>query len=103
MERFRQAFPTRALMLFLAIGIIDLVSTSILYAQGMITEVNPVMAFFIERSNWLFVLVKGLTLVAGWYALQRYAQKNLDFVRKACLYASGAYVFIWLVVFISRN
>lgn len=103
MDRLRQAFPTRALILFLAIGVIDLVVTSILYAQGLITEANPVMAFFIERSNWLFVLVKGLTLVAGWYALNKYAQKNLAFVRKACLYASGAYVFIWLIVFMSRN
>ncbi len=103
MERIRQAFPTRALMLFLAIGIIDLISTAVLYSKGMITEVNPLMRFFIDRSDWLFVLVKALTLAAGWYALQRYARQNLDFVRKACTYASLAYVAIWVVLFVGHS
>lgn len=99
MELIRRAFPTRALILFLAIGFVDLVSTAILYSEGLITEVNPIMRVFIDRSTFLFIIVKGLTLAAGWYVLQRYASKNLDFVRKACLGGSFAYVALWVILF----
>lgn len=99
MELIRRAFPTRAMMLFLGIGLVDLISTAALFEAGLITEVNPIMRLFIDRSTILFILVKGLTLAAGWYALQRYASKNLDFVRKVCIAGSIAYVALWLVIF----
>lgn len=56
---------------------------------------NPAMRVFIERSEWLFAFVKGLTLVAAWIAMAWYAKTNRDFVRKACLVGSAAYLAIW--------
>ncbi len=87
--------PTRALILLIAIGMLDLVSTAVLHAKGMIVELNPVMRIFINRSEWLFAFVKGITLVAAWAALAWYARTNPKFVRQACLWGSGAYLFIW--------
>src|SRR5438477_8453532 len=77
--------PTRALALLLAIGFIDLVATAVLHQRGVIQEMNPLMRIFIDRSEWLFAVVKGATLVLSWYVLSRYAKINLPFVRKACL------------------
>ena len=88
--------PTRALALLLAIGFIDLVMTAVLHQRGLIQEMNPIMRVFIDRSEILFALVKGATLVAAWYVLARYAKTNVDFVRKACLLGSGCYLFLWV-------
>lgn len=95
--------PTRALTLLMVIGIVDLVSTAWMHANGMIVELNPVMRFFLERSEWLFAAVKGLTLVAAWSALAWYSQHNRPFVRKACLLGSLAYVAIWTAWFLSAR
>ncbi len=53
------------------------------------------MRFFIERSEWLFALVKGLTLVTAWVALAWYCKYNRQFVRTACLFGTLAYVIVW--------
>ena len=92
--------PTRALGLFLLIGFTDLVVTAVLHSRGMIVEVNPIMKFFIDRSEWLFAVVKGLSLVGGWVALAWYARTNLPFVRKVSYVGSAAYVTIWLTIFL---
>lgn len=92
--------PSRSLALFLSIGFTDLLVTAILHANGMIIERNPIMRVFIERSEWLFAIVKALTLIAGWAALAWYAQTNRDFVRKVSLWGSAAYVGIWVVWFL---
>jgi hypothetical protein len=99
MRIVRQVFPTRAIGLILFIGLVDLVSTAWLHARGLIVEMNPLMAGFINRSEWLFVLVKGLTLVVGWYMLARYSRTNINFVRRACIVGSAAYVVIWIAWF----
>jgi hypothetical protein len=88
--------PTRALAVLLLIGFADLVSTAVLHELGLIQEMNPVMRIFIERSEWLFVLVKGTTLLASWYVLAKYARTNLKFVRSACIVGSCFYVFLWI-------
>lgn len=93
--------PTRALALLLFIGFADLVSTAILHSHGMIQEVNPVMRVFIDQSEWLFVFVKGATLVGSWYVLAKYAKTNLAFVRKACWFGSGVYMFLWISWFLA--
>lgn len=92
-------FPTRALVLLLSIGFVDLVVTAVLHAQGLIVEVNPLMKFFIEKNEWLFAAVKGATLAVGWFFLARYAQTHLQFVRNACMAGSFAYVTIWIAWF----
>ena len=79
----------------------DLAVTAILHSKGLIVELNPLMRPFIQRSEWLFAIVKGSTLIAGWAALAWYAKTNADFVRKLSLMASAAYVTIWLAWFIA--
>lgn len=93
-------FPTRALLLLLGIGFVDLVVTAVLHAQGLITELNPIMKPLIETSEWLFAAVKLGTLVLGWYLLSRYAKTHLAFVRNACLGGSALYLTIWTIWFI---
>ena len=95
--------PTRALGLLMLIGIIDLVSTAWMHANGQIVELNPLMRVFIERSEWLFALVKGLTLVAAWGALAWYCKYNRKFVRNACFIASLAYAAVWTSWFIAAR
>ena len=94
-------FPTRAIALLLMIGLLDLVVTAVLHSQGRIVELNPLMRSFIERGEWLFVLVKGSTLLLAWYCLSSYARSHKIFVRKACLLGSAAYVLIWAVWFVA--
>jgi hypothetical protein len=96
----RQVFPSRAIALIILIGLIDLISTAWLHASGQIVEMNPLMRGIIDRSEWLFILVKGMTLVFGWLILVRYARINLVFVRRACLLGSAAYLSVWLVWFL---
>jgi len=76
-----------------------LVVTAVLHSKGLIVELNPIMRIFIDRSEWLFAIVKGSTLIAGWLSLAWYAKSNPDFVRKLSYGASAAYVTIWLCWF----
>lgn len=96
---YRRLVPTRALLLLMAIGFVDLISTAVLHAQGQIVELNPVMRPLIVESEWLFAVVKGMTLVGCWATMVWYAKTNKDFVKRACLLGSGAYVGIWLIWF----
>lgn len=98
-EPLKRFFPTRAIALLMAIGFLDLVMTAVLHAFGLIVELNPVMKVFIERSEWLFVLVKGSTLAAAWFAMVAYSRVNLDFVRRAALTGSIVYLTVWTVWF----
>lgn len=91
--------PQRSVALLIGIGLIDLIATSILHAKGLIVELNPVMRVFIERGEWLFALVKGLTLVLAGVVMWRHIKKNPKFVNQMALIGSGAYVFIWSVWF----
>jgi hypothetical protein len=79
---------------------IDLIATAVLHAQGKIVELNPVMRPFIERSEWLFAVVKGLTLVAAWAGLVWYGRQNKSFVRTACILGSIAYLAVFATWFI---
>lgn len=98
---WRTGFPTRALLLLLGIGFVDLVMTAVLHAGGHITELNPLMKPVIETSEWLFALVKGMTLVGAWLVMLKYSDTHLSFIRRACLAGSAAYVVIWTGWFVS--
>lgn len=87
------------MIVLLAIGILDLISTAVLHSKGLIVELNPLMRPFIVQSEWLFAFVKGLTIGAAWGAMAWYAQQNKEFVSKACTIGSTAYVAIWCVWF----
>jgi hypothetical protein len=95
--------PTRAIYLLIGIGLIDLIVTAVLHAQGRIVELNPLMKPFIEYSEWAFVLVKGFTLVAAFVGLVWYGQQNREFVRKACYMGSAAYLLVFTIWFIKGS
>ena len=92
----KAAVPSRHLTLLLAIGFLDLVSTAMLHSRGLIIEANPLMRYFIEQSEWLFVIVKGSTLILGWLVLSWYAKIHAKFVEQCCIWGSVAYVAVWL-------
>lgn len=92
-------FPSRALILLMAIGFIDLVVTAVLHSRGLIVELNPIMRPVIERSEWLFAAVKGMTLLLAYAVMARYYQTHQVFVRRAALVGSAAYALIWIVWF----
>jgi hypothetical protein len=61
------------------------------------------MNYFIMKGEWVFALVKGATLVAGWATLAWYARTNLAFVRKVAYMGSVAYLGLWLCLFFVYN
>ena len=93
------AFPTKSLVVLLIIGTVDLITTAVLHARGLIVEMNPLMRTFITQSEWLFAFVKGLTIGAAWGVMAWYAQQNKEFVSKACILGSLAYVTVWTTWF----
>ena len=95
------AAPYKSLLLLMGIGLLDLISTAVLHAQGMIVEMNPIMRVFIEHSEWLFVLAKGATLAIAFWVISRYVKSHPQFVTKACLFGSGAYLLLWSTWFIT--
>jgi hypothetical protein len=96
----RVAIPTKSLGFLLIIGFTDLIVTAWLHAHGLIVELNPLMKGLIERSEWLFALVKGSTLIFTWVVLALYAREHREFVRKACLVGSLCYLIIWTTWFL---
>ncbi len=101
MDIGKVVFPTRALIVLLGIGFLDLIVTAVLHANGSIVELNPLMRPLIERSEWLFAFVKSLTLFTAWFVLAWYAKQNLGFVRKTCIVGAAAYFAIWCAWFFS--
>ncbi|RYG26257.1 hypothetical protein EON82_04040 [bacterium] len=92
MHFVRKLFPTRALAALLAIGLADLVATALLHRQGLIEELNPLMAPLLGGDQMRFVAVKMATLLAAWLLLARTARTDLKGVRRACLGGSAAYL-----------
>lgn len=90
-------------MLLLAIGFVDLVTTALLHANGLIVEKNPLMKPIIETSEWLFAFVKGATLVVGYLVISKYFQTHLRFIRKVCQIGSLAYLGLWVVWFVAPH
>lgn len=82
--------------MLLTIGFIDLVLTAVLHAKGKIVELNPLMRPLIEQSEWLFVVVKALTLIVAWGMLAWYAKKDKAFVGKICRIGATCYMVIWI-------
>lgn len=91
----------RALALLLGIGLLDLVATAVLSAQGRIVEANPLMAPILARGELAFVVVKAATLALAGILLARAARRDPAGVRRACLAGSGIYALV-LIVTVSR-
>jgi hypothetical protein len=99
MERAIDIQPSKSLILLIIIGLIDLIATALLHAEGMIVELNPIMRPIIEHGEWLFALVKGMTLLVAYLTMVNYARQNADFVRRASQMGILLYTGIWLVWF----
>jgi hypothetical protein len=95
-------FPTRSMMLLIGIGLVDLISTAWMYHAGLIYERNPLMRVLLNQGEWLFILVKGATLVLAWIALSKYAKQNLKFVNQSCVMGSAAYAILWTSWFLAK-
>lgn len=94
----RALFPTRALALLLAIGLLDLVATVILHVHGLIEERNPLMAPLLAQGWMGFALVKSATLAVGWFLL---ARADVRQARWPCLMGSAGYVTLLTLAFTS--
>jgi hypothetical protein len=99
----REYIPTPSLAVLMFIGIVDLISTAVLHAKGLIVELNPVMRPIIEHSEWLFAIVKGATLVVAYLTMLQYARHNVEFVRRASRVGILLYVGIWTIWFTSAS
>jgi hypothetical protein len=101
MERIKDFVPVKSLGILMLIGILDLMTTAWLHANGLIVELNPVMRPIIEHSEWLFALVKGMSLVVAYSVMLSYARTNVDFVRTASRLGVLLYSGMWLIWFVS--
>ena len=98
-SRLRFFFPDPYLMGLMLIGFADLISTAVLHANGLIVEMNPLLRPIIERSEWLFALVKGATLLVAYIAMIMYAKHRPEFVQKASRLGIVMYIGIYIVWF----
>lgn len=89
--------PPRELTLLMSVGLVDLVSTMVLYSLGLVVELNPIMRPLLQNSLVLFAAVKIATLLAAYVALQLYRSVDEQFVRKAALTGALAYILVWVV------
>lgn len=89
------------LAVLMLVGFSDLTMTAVLHAQGLIVELNPLMKPLIETNEWLFVLVKGMTLVGAWLVMARHAKINRSFVHKACIIGTAAYLIVFTTWFLA--
>jgi hypothetical protein len=87
--------PPIELVLLMAVGVIDLLSTVILYCMGLVVELNPLMRPLLEASPWLFSIVKLATLFVAYVAMQAYRKHDETFVRRAALGGATAYIIVW--------
>ncbi len=99
LQRVREILPNKSLILLILIGLVDLVATAMLHAQGLIVELNPVMKPVIEHSEWSFALVKGATLLIAYLTMAQYARQNSVFVGLVSKIGIVLYTGIWLIWF----
>jgi hypothetical protein len=92
-----KAKPPRELVFLMAVGLLDLLSTVILYCLGYVQELNPLMRPLLEHSPITFTLVKLGTLALAFVGMQLYAHIDERFVRTAAKYGVIAYVALWTV------
>jgi hypothetical protein len=87
----------------MVIGLLDLVSTAVLYSLGLIVELNPLMSPLLETHPLVFAVVKLATLGAAFAAMQWYRRIDERFVHRIASAASVAYVSIWTVWFLGAH
>lgn len=96
----KRYFPSVPLLVLLSIGLIDLVLTAVLHAQGLIVELNPVMKPIIETSEWLFAFVKGATLAAAYLVMMKYMNTHKAYIDKVATIGWITYIATWSLWFL---
>lgn len=84
-----------------AIALMDLIVTALLYQTGWIVELNPLMRPLIERSPWFFAMVKFSTVAIAYVVLQWYRRMDEEFVNRIATAGSVAYVALWSTWFLT--
>ena len=100
--------PTRFLLFSLVFfTLIDLIATMVWISGGWALEANPFMAIFVEKSLFLFVIVKLTFAFCGILILNHFRKRKIVF--KLAFFAVLVYVgvtihhFVGLMKLISRN
>lgn len=97
---YRLLVPDISLLVLMAIGVVDLITTAMWHAKGQIVELNPLLRPIIESSEWSFVVVKGATLVLGYLGMVVYGRTHHEFVRAASRMGVILYIGIYLIWFL---
>lgn len=81
----------------------DMLVTLYCVMAGFATEQNPLMAACINRSPWMFVLVKMISFVPFVVAIEVYRRKNPAFALGACRCAIALYLVAYVVLTVGVN
>jgi hypothetical protein len=91
----RQPVTNESLLICL-ICIADLVTTLYWVNTGMAQEGNPIMAFFLDQSNAMFIGAKIGTFVPAVVAAEYYRNVRPGWVVRAMRWTIAAYLFIYV-------
>ena len=89
--------PPREVVFLMAVGLVDLVTTVVLYCFGFVEEINPLMRPIIEKSPVLFTFIKLATLVAAYFVMIWYTKVDEKFVRRVAWLGGWTYVVVWIL------
>lgn len=90
-------------IILIGICVLDMLATLYLICNHLATEQNPIMAFFINKSPWLFALVKLANIFALVVALEIYYKKNPKIARFALRWSIGLYLGLYTIIVIGLN
>jgi hypothetical protein len=90
------------LMLFLVLAVLDAILTLVLVENGLASEANPIMAFYLEHGNLTFFGVK--ILFTAFALLTFCVCKNRPFIKVTILVLMAAYlaVVIYQLTYLHR-
>lgn len=74
-----------ALLLLIFLSLFDLIMTITWVSTGEAEEANPIMNFFLQKSFYLFALIKLFLTFGGILILDRYKNIADKLIFKACL------------------
>tara|TARA_R110002110_G_scaffold24063_1_gene90644 strand:+ start:1134 stop:1466 length:333 start_codon:yes stop_codon:yes gene_type:complete len=68
------------------LALFDLVATILWVAAGKATEANPIMDYFLQKSFYLFAVVKLTLTFCGILLLDKFKNRSKKFIFKASLF-----------------
>lgn len=100
MEKTKQILPSTVFLIYLGtiLSLLDGVFTTIAVKLHFAKEINPFMAFFIDISSWLFLLVKVVLTAFSFYMF--FKLLNYSLIRKMAIFYSVLYtvITIWHII-----